>query len=72
MTLITIDNVQRTETPKAGKPELRFFKLYYGDIHLHKLSRKYLKQFFKSQSGHKYVTEITIFKVQRAITPKVG
>ena len=27
---------------------------------------------FKLQSGHKYITEISIFKVQRAVSPKVG
>ena len=47
MTWITIDNAQRTVTPKAGISVtfLVFCKLYYGDIHLHKVSRKYLKQF---------------------------
>ena len=73
MTWITIDNVQRVVAPKAGKSVtvLVFCKLYHGDIHLHKVSRKYLGTVFKLQSGHKYITEITIFKVQRAITPKV-
>ena len=46
-------------------------KLYHSDIHLHKVSRKYHKTDFILQTGHKYITEITIFKVQRAITPKV-
>ena len=28
--------------------------------------------FLKLQSGHKYITDITVFKVQKAITPKVS
>ena len=47
---------------------LVFCTSYHGDIHLHKVSRKYLKQF----SSYRADTEITIFNVQRAITPKVG
>ena len=27
---------------------------------------------FNSQSGHKYMVEMALFNVQRAITPKVG
>ena len=27
---------------------------------------------FNLQSGHKYMVEMAMFKVQRAITPKVG
>ena len=50
---------------------LVFCTSYHGDIHLCKVSRKYLGTVFKLQRGHKYITEITIFKVQRAITPKV-
>ena len=45
---------------------LVFCKLYHGDIHLPNVSRKYLEQ-----SKLNYIIEITIFKVQRAITPKV-
>ena len=44
MTWITIDNVQRALTPKTGVV-LVFCKLYHGDIHLHKIPRKYLEQF---------------------------
>ena len=57
MTWITIDNVQRAETPKASKWELWLFcfaKLYHSDIHLHKVSRKYLEQF----SSYKVDTNI--------------
>ena len=39
-------------------------------IHLHKVSRKYLKQ-FSSCSADRYITDITIFNVQRAIATKV-
>ena len=46
MTWITTDDVQRVVTPKAGKSELRFLSFAnYCDLHLHKVSRKYLKQF---------------------------
>ena len=47
MTWITTDNVQKAETPKAGVrvTVLVFCKLYHDDIHLHKVSRKYLEQF---------------------------
>ena len=75
MTCITTDNIQNAVTPKAGKSvtDLEFCKLYHGDIHLHKASRKYFGQFSKLQGGHKYITEITFFfKVQRAVNPKVG
>ena len=55
MTGITIYNVQRVVTPKAGNSELWFLcsASYHGDIHLHKVSIKYLKV-FKLQSGHIY------------------
>ena len=43
MTWITVNNVQRGVTQKVGNSELWF--LYQGDIHLHKVLRKYLKQF---------------------------
>ena len=47
MTRITINNVQRLATPKAGNSVivLVFCTLYYGDTHLYKVSRKYLGQF---------------------------
>ena len=54
MTWIIIDNVQRAVILKVGKSEFMvlfvskqdvFCKLYHGDIHLHKVSRKYLEQF---------------------------
>ena len=40
----------------------------YGDIHLHKISRKYFKKVFELQRGHEYITEL--FNVQKVITPK--
>ena len=43
MTWITVDNVQRVVTPKAGKSELKF--LSYANSIMHKVSRKYLQQF---------------------------
>ena len=74
MTWNIIDDVQRAVTLEAGKSELRFFRIANGImvIHLHNVSRKVSRTVFKLQRGHKYITEITIFKVQRAITPKVG
>ena len=50
---------------------LVFCTSYYCDIHLHKVSRKYLKQ-FSSYRADKYIKEISIFNVQRVITLKVG
>ena len=47
---------------------LVFCTLYHGDIHLHKVSRKYIKQ-FSSNRADTYIREITIFNVQMAITP---
>ena len=70
MTWITIDNVQRAVT--AGRSELRF--LSYANciivIYICIKFRENISNSFKLQSGH--ITEITIFKVQRATTPKVG
>ena len=48
---------------------LVFCTWYHGDKHLHSF-KKILKQFLSIL--HEYITEIIIFKVQRAITPKVG
>ena len=75
MTWITIDNVQRVETPKAGNSKLRF--LCFADIYLHKVSRKYLEQFssyrvdtnifqksHQSSKGHNSksrLTRVTVF-----------
>ena len=68
MTWITMNNVQR-----AGNSGLQFlyFANHFRDIklHLHKVSRKNLNSF---QVRVDTSTEITIFKVQRAITPKVS
>ena len=75
MTGITFYNVQRAVTPKAGKSELWFLcsahHIMVIYIDLLKVSRKYLKQ-FSSNRADTYITDITIFNVQRAITPKVG
>ena len=69
MTGITIYNVQRKVTPKAGNlvMVLVFCTTYHGDLHLHKVSSKYLKQ-FSSNRADTYITEITVFNVQRAIS----
>ena len=48
---------------------LVFCTWYHVDKHLHSF-KKILKQFLSIL--HEYITEIIIFKVQRAITPKVG
>ena len=73
MTGITIYNVKRVVTPKAGNSDmvLVFCTSYHGDIQLHEVSQKYLKQ-FSSNGVDTYITEITIVNVQRVITPKVG
>ena len=73
MTWITIDNVQKGETPKAGKSELQLLSFAHciTVIYIWIKFKKIFRTVFKLQSGHKYITEITIFKVQRAITPKV-
>ena len=42
------------------------FASFQSDIHLH-VSRPV----FKLQTGHKYITQIAIFKVQRATTPNI-
>ena len=74
MTWITINNVQRAVTPKTGNSALwllcfaHFIMVVYICIKL----QETISNSFKLQSGHKYITEITIFKVERAITPKVG
>ena len=47
---INIYNVQRTVTPKAGNSELWF--LCFADIHLHKVSRKYLNSFQVAERTH--------------------
>ena len=46
--------------------------IYHGDIHLHSF-KKISQTVFKSicDRAVTYITEITIFNVQRAITPKV-
>ena len=63
-TRITICNVQRVVTPKAGNSVmvLVFCTSHHVDIHLHKVSRKYLEQ-FSSYRADTYITEITIFNV---------
>ena len=48
---------------------LVFCTSYHDDIHLHKVSRKYLKQ-FSSYKVDIYITEITIFNIQKAIILK--
>ena len=60
-------------TPKADIFELLF--LYFANcimvIYICIKFHTNISKVFKLQSGHKYITEITIFKLQRAITPKV-
>ena len=50
---------------------LVFCTSYHGDKNLHKVSRKYRKQ-FSSYRVDTIITEITIFNVQSTIIPKVG
>ena len=75
MTEIIIYNVQRVITPKVCKPELWFLcsacRLVVDNISV-KFHDFYLKQVYRLQSRHKYLTEITIYNIQRAVTAKVG
>ena len=58
-------------TPKAGKSEL-WFLCYENCIMVIYICIKFQETILnKLQSGHKYITKITIFKVQRAVTLKV-
>ena len=72
--LVTIYNVHRGLTPKAGISELHFLCFAHSImvIYICLLFQESISSSFKLQGGHKHITEITIFKVQRAITPKVG
>ena len=70
MTGITIYNVQRGVTPTVGNSELWFCTAYHGDIHLHKVSRNYLKQFssyrnhyFQCSKGHNSKNRLSRVKV---------
>ena len=66
MTGITIYNVQREGAPKAGNSDLWFLCSAHQIlvIHLHKVSKNISKQ-FSSYRADTYITEITIFNVQR-------
>ena len=67
------------QCPKDGNSKSTKFRdivlvfciLYHGDIHFHKVSRKYLKQ-FSSYRADTYFTEIIIFIVQRDISKSIG
>ena len=65
-------NVQRAITPKVGKTELWFIcsarrlKALYVCV---KFCEKIMN--VELWSGHEYMVEMTMFHVQRAITPKV-
>ena len=65
---ITIYNVQRAVTPKAGNSKLRFLCSAYH-IMVICICLKFQKNISTADT---YITEITIFNVQRAITQKVG
>ena len=71
MTEITFDNVQSAVTPKAGNSELWFLSSAQHIIVIYVCTKlqKYLKG-FSIYRVDTYITEITIFTVQRAITPK--
>ena len=58
MTWITIDNVQRAVTPKAGNSELRFL-CFANSIMVIYICIKFRENIsvFKLQNGHKYISE---------------
>ena len=64
MTGITIYNVQKVVTPKAGNSELWFLcsAHHIMVIYICIVSRKYLKQ-FSSYKVDIYITDITIFNI---------
>ena len=75
MTWITIDNVQRAVTPKAGNSELQFLCFANCIMVIYiciKFQEIISNSFQVTEWTQKKITEITIFKVQRAKTPKVG
>ena len=69
-------NVQRAITLKVGKPNLQFMCSAHCLIVLYiKFVSSLIKiscMVFNLQSGNKYMVEMPLFNVQRAITPKVG
>ena len=73
MTGITIYNVQRVVTPKAGNSE---FLVFCASIMVINICIKFQESisngFQVTERTHIYITEITISKVQRAITRKEG
>ena len=73
MTGITIYNVRRVKTLKVGNLELWFLcSAHHIMVVYICISFKKTSQTFSSNRADTYVTEITIFNVQRAITPNVG
>ena len=71
---IIIYNVQRAATAKVGKQELQFlcFTCHLMVVNILCSLMKISNRVFKLPSGHEYMTKISIYTVQRAITPKVG
>ena len=49
-----------------------FYTSSHSALHLCEVSCKYLAGISALLSGHKYMVEIAMFSVQRAVTPKVG
>ena len=73
MTGITIYNVQRVVIPRAGNSELWFLCSAYHIMVIStciKFQGNISNSFQVTEQTH--ITEITIFNVQRAITPKIG
>ena len=67
--MVEMFNIQRAIAPKVGKPEL--WIMYSA----HRLMVLYIYVKFCENitwRGHKYIVEMTKFKVQRAITLKTG
>ena len=69
ITWITTDNVQRAVTPKADNSGLRFLR--FANIHLHKVSRKYLEHFSSTEWTQIYYRN-HYFQSSKGHTPKVG
>ena len=71
MTEISIYNILRAVTAKAGKHKLWFlcFTCCLMVVNISVQSDAYLAQF---SSRNEYMTKITIYTVQRTITPEVG
>ena len=67
-------NVQRAITPKVGKPVLWIMcpACHFILLYICVKFRENIPNGFNLKTSHKYMVEMVMFNVQRAITPKVG